>query len=77
MLLSFLCIHTHDLIDSAPFHRKREVIDKLQEHQIEYQYLSLWQDWDLNSEKSFTIHGNLKSPIYATIINWISGICCS
>jgi len=28
-------MHTHDLIDSAPCHRKREVIDKLQEHQID------------------------------------------
>ena len=38
------------------------------------QYHSLWQDWALNSEKSFTVNGNLKSPSYATIINWISGI---
>ena len=33
-----------------------------------------WTDWYLNSDKSFTRNGNMRSPPYATIIDWISSI---
>ena len=33
-----------------------------------------WNDWLINSPKSFTDSGNLKSPGYATAVKWISEI---
>jgi len=37
-------------------------------------YHAKWTDWYLNSDKSFTRNGNMRSPPYATIIDWISSI---
>ena len=37
-------------------------------------YHQKWQHWLINEEKSFTPAGNLRSPGYALVINWISQI---
>jgi hypothetical protein len=34
-------------------------------------YHDLWRDWYLNSDKSFTTSGNMRSPPYSTVINII------
>lgn len=41
---------------------------------IKAEYLKLWQDWFLNSDKSFTRYGNMRSPGYVTVIQWLSQI---
>jgi hypothetical protein len=41
---------------------------------IKAEYLKLWTDWFINSEKSFTRHGNMRSPGYAQVIQWLSAI---
>ncbi len=33
-----------------------------------------WTDWYLNAEKTFTKNNNMRSPGYATLINWISEV---
>ena len=38
------------------------------------EYHNKWNDWYLNSPKSFTAKNNLKSPGYALAITWISEI---
>ena len=37
-------------------------------------YQQKWQNWLINEEKSFTPAGNIRSPGYAQVINWISEI---
>jgi len=32
-------------------------------------YHDIWRDWNLNSDKSFTTSGNMRSPLYSTVIN--------
>ena len=32
-------------------------------------YHDIWRDWYLNSDKSFTTSGNIRSPLYSTVIN--------
>jgi hypothetical protein len=37
-------------------------------------YHDKWQNWLIHSDKSFTVNGNMGSPGYAQVINWISEI---
>ena len=37
-------------------------------------YSNYWNNWFVNSEKSYTKSGNIRSPGYAQIINWVSEI---
>ena len=40
-------------------------------------YFKKWNHWLVHAPKSYTAAGNVKSPGYATVITWISGIWLS
>ena len=37
-------------------------------------YFRKWNEWLVNSPKTYTAAGNMRSPGYANVINWISEI---
>ena len=37
-------------------------------------YYWKWNNWFINSEKTYTVHNNARSPGYALCIQWLSEI---
>ena len=41
---------------------------------IKAQFNTKWNEWIINEDKTYTAHGNPRSPGYAEAINWLSEI---
>jgi hypothetical protein len=39
------------------------------------QLCTKWSHWYLFENKTYTVHGNMRSPGYTTVIQWLSDIC--